>query len=571
MREQELLDVRDDVVARLDVGRVGRPAKDGVEMTARGAVCRLPARSRPTQSLRIEPDPHAIANPNEAGLKRIRSHPPSIPAGEQRPRRSVADNRTEDVLNSDPKWQYARAIDFCRRCHTDHRTELDAGARGHGKVRDIHGRKLTRSGSGLVAERDKRPRHEIKPASRVQRTENGQNLLICDGVGTTPGALCSGPYSVQRIARKSANHSEVPSKRTQLVDVVPARASFPRSAPVTREVLKSDDITVDVDDRYVRHLGRSAVGAREPALELAGFIHVLVDRAIPKPGDLEPGFDAIEHTHQQHGRPPWLAPKESLLRSPEPRPDTHFVKTLRKPQFLARGAIDGSTLSPRQQDMDQARSEWSEAVTLATMAMSDQGARERRRHSRLYAEWCAARGMEPAVSAAGDVRSYVHALDGRRQLRAKARCSLRAVFRTIDRARAARVAGLGNQTSHLARYDGTPLGALLGSFVNAKPGRRGVRKASITRLLAWCAEVGLELPDVLSGDLYQFGEWLREVGSLRRETLGLARELISMRWSREGRRILGEAEPEAPLLSIELEAPMRPRFNLSDALRNAAS
>jgi hypothetical protein len=202
-------------------------------------------------------------------------------------------------------------------------------------------------------------------------------------------------------------------------------------------------------------------------------------------------------------------------------------------------------------------------VAHATLGLSAQGARERRRHARLYSEWCALLGLDPAASQELDLSSYLASTsDGGDQLRSKTLCSLRAVLREVDPLAAARTAGLGIQVGRLDRLDGTPPGELVKFFLGLNPHRRAVRKAGLTRLLAWCSEVGLELTDLFVGDLHQFAEWLREVRAFHRETVGIAKDLIQLRHSKQGRSILGEGEAVKRHLLIETAPPMRPRFHL---------
>ncbi len=89
--------------------------------------------------------------------------------------------------------------------------------------------------------------------------------------------------------------------------------------------------------------------------------------------------------------------------------------------------------------------------------------------------------------------------------------------------------------------------------------RPAVRRSALTRLFAWCQEVGLSPVQLWPADLLQFREWLHEIGSTRRETVTVARQFIAWRRSLVGREDAGDSRRP---LAIELEAPLVPRFNL---------
>lgn len=215
--------------------------------------------------------------------------------------------------------------------------------------------------------------------------------------------------------------------------------------------------------------------------------------------------------------------------------------------------------------MERGHTAWDEAVTSVTRYMSDQGGRERRRHARGFASWCALSGLDPARVTSSQLAAYLQALGGTdRQLRTKARTALRAVLRMIDPAHAARAAGIGNCTSTLERYEGTPVGDLVAHFLAEGGSRRAVRKAGLTRLLAWCSEVDIEPTDLHVADLIQFRQWLNETRAYRKETVSIAKRFIALRHSDLGRSLLRERERPSPALLIETADPLQPLFRLDD-------
>lgn len=216
--------------------------------------------------------------------------------------------------------------------------------------------------------------------------------------------------------------------------------------------------------------------------------------------------------------------------------------------------------------MEESLTTWDQAVVTATQGMSAQGRRERTRHARWFASWCAGHGVDPANPSAAEVDAYLETVMGSdQQLRNKTRCSLRAILRRIDADRAARSIGLGNQTLQLAPYRGTPLGTLIDHLVATSGERHAVWKTYMTRLLAWCSEVGLEPTAVVLSDLFQFREWLHELRAEPGEAAVVTKAFILRRRSTEGRSLLGEPEPVRKPLRLELGAPLRPRFEFGDA------
>lgn len=564
MRVQQLRHGRNDVVAGLDVRRVGSPAEDGVEMSARGAVRGLPARRGPTQPLGIESDSNALADADQASLERVRRHPSSVPAGKQRPRRPVADKWTKHVLSPNAKGQYTLAVDLGRRRHFYDWTEINAVARRNGEVGDVHRRKLARARSGLVSESDDRARYLVDGASWIKSAEDGEQLLIRKRISISPAAFLPSSDTRQWVRGQPTHDSEMTGQRAHLADVMSTGRRRPRPTRDAGRVFEVQDIPVDVDDGDIHHIGRPAVSVAEPGSEREGFVDVLVDRARTFARDLKTSPDVIEHLAEQHRHPPWLASRVSRPRKLEPRSNRDFVNSLLRHESHEPEAIDGSADSLRQPAMKPSVSAWSEAVASATLGMSDQGARERRRHARLYADWCAATGIDPAASDRDHLDTYLGSVNTEYvQLRSKMRCSLRAVLRQINPALAARAAGLGAQVRLLARNQATPRGELLDYFLGLKPSRRAVRRVGLTRLLAWCSEVGLEVTDLFIGDIQQFREWLGEVRALNGETLGVAKDLILLRHSKAGRHILGESEPATRPLLLETSPPMQPRFDVS--------
>jgi len=208
---------------------------------------------------------------------------------------------------------------------------------------------------------------------------------------------------------------------------------------------------------------------------------------------------------------------------------------------------------------------WNTAIARAIESLSPGGARERRRHAAGFAAWCATRELEPGMAGRSELDAYLASLGtGDRQLPAKARCALRAVMREIDPEHAARVAGLGNQTKLLPDLYEGGLGALVEEVCATAPSRRAVRRACLTRLFAWCSAVGVDPLALDLGDLTQFRAWLVEVRAHVGETMVVAKDFILLRHSAEGRRMLGENAPRPTPLRLELEAPLRPRFELGD-------
>lgn len=208
--------------------------------------------------------------------------------------------------------------------------------------------------------------------------------------------------------------------------------------------------------------------------------------------------------------------------------------------------------------MDQTR--WDEAVVAVTTSLSTQGARERGRHARGFAAWCAERGLDPATAERGALERYIESLPGSDgQLKAKARCALRAILREIDPEHAARAAGLGNQASLLENLP-EGLSALVHMTVERRPERRAVIASALTRLLAWCEEVDANPLCITPTDLPQFRRWLVEVGTTVPETMVVAADFLDLRYSAAGRELLGEHRAPRPL-AIELEAPLRARFS----------
>ncbi len=216
--------------------------------------------------------------------------------------------------------------------------------------------------------------------------------------------------------------------------------------------------------------------------------------------------------------------------------------------------------------MNHGEDSWEAAISRATQGMSDQGRRERRRHGRRFAAWCRERGLEPTDLGRTHLEDYLGTLrSGDPQLPCKARCSLRAIMREVDVEYAARSAGLGFQTALLSAATGTPLERLIDAVARQSPRRMTVRRSALGRLLAWCAEVGVEPTTAELVDLAQFRQWLVETGIRHPgEVMMVAKDFIQLRHSADGRRLLGEPEPIRRRLRIEMAAPLRPRFEVAN-------
>jgi hypothetical protein len=209
-------------------------------------------------------------------------------------------------------------------------------------------------------------------------------------------------------------------------------------------------------------------------------------------------------------------------------------------------------------------STWDEATAAATSGMAEVSARERRRHARGFAAWCAAGGLDPVTADRCNLEAYIGSLPNRDpQRHSKVRCALRAVLREIDLDHAARVAGLGNQVQCLKNLpDG--LARLVEAIVGRQPKRRAAVASCLTRLIAWCREVDADPLTITPTDLPQFRRWLVEVATNVGETMVVAADFIELRYSAAGRERLGERPSEHSLL-IDLEPPMQARFSLDRA------
>ena len=197
---------------------------------------------------------------------------------------------------------------------------------------------------------------------------------------------------------------------------------------------------------------------------------------------------------------------------------------------------------------------WDEATAAAAHGLPAQGARERRRHARNFAAWCAERGMDPLSAERRSFDAYLLSLPtGDPQRRAKVRCALRAVLREADPDHAARVAGLGNQMDLLKNLP-NGLGVLVEEIVERQPKRTRVVASALTRLFAWCREVDADPLAVTATDLPQFRCWLIEVGTTNPETMVVATDFVELRCSPLGRQLLGEVSLPRDLL-INLSAP----------------
>jgi hypothetical protein len=212
-------------------------------------------------------------------------------------------------------------------------------------------------------------------------------------------------------------------------------------------------------------------------------------------------------------------------------------------------------------------STWEAAIEAACAGYSEPEVRARRGNARRFAQWCAERGLDPTATERQEVDAYLDDLPGTDwQRRLKAASRLRHVMRDIDPRHAARSAGLGSQVHLLRATAGTPLGRLKDHVVRQfdSPVRQAVRESAIGRLLAWCADVGLDPLAIGASDLPQFRAWLRSIGIKSRELGVVAKDFVEARHSPEGRAILGEPEPTPRPLRLETVVPLRPRFELHD-------
>jgi len=210
---------------------------------------------------------------------------------------------------------------------------------------------------------------------------------------------------------------------------------------------------------------------------------------------------------------------------------------------------------------------WQSATEQAIKGMSSVGARERARHARQFAMWMEARGRAPEGATRGDIAAFVEWRHPNRGNQAdKVRCSLRAVLGVIDPIGLSHRAGLGNQSSRLSALDGTPLGMLVERVVDQQPARRAVRRSAIGRLLAWAASVDVDPLRLDHGDLGQFRRWLQAIPVGPGEIVVVARDLLDLRHSPDGRQILGEPEPQHLPTRIEVRSPLSPRFHLADVM-----
>jgi hypothetical protein len=203
-----------------------------------------------------------------------------------------------------------------------------------------------------------------------------------------------------------------------------------------------------------------------------------------------------------------------------------------------------------------ANTKWNEAIAAATSGLASVGARERKRHARAFAFWCAERELDPVVTDRSNLEAYLSSLPDRdAQRQTKVKCALRAVLREIDVDRAARVAGLGNQL-HLLKDLPSALAALVDVIVERQPKRRRVVASALTRLFAWCREVDADPLSITPTDLPQFRRWLIEVGTTIPESVVVAGDFLELRYSARGLALLGLTSPPRGL-SVALGAPLR--------------
>jgi hypothetical protein len=214
--------------------------------------------------------------------------------------------------------------------------------------------------------------------------------------------------------------------------------------------------------------------------------------------------------------------------------------------------------------MNSDQASWEVAIATATQGMSEGGRRDRRRDGRRFAAWCTDHGLSPMSVDGEIVRQYITDLRGADpQQHVKVLSSIRTIMRVLDPEQAARATGLGSQAHQLARIAGSPLSALVYLVAAQFPARISVRRSAVGRLLAWCADVGVEPTAVQLVDLHQFRAWLIEMGLGRPgEVMVVAKDFIQLRHSDEGRRILGEAAPTQAPLKLELHDPLQPRFDI---------
>lgn len=206
---------------------------------------------------------------------------------------------------------------------------------------------------------------------------------------------------------------------------------------------------------------------------------------------------------------------------------------------------------------------WDDAVAASVANLTSQSRRERTRHARNFAAWCAERAIDPRAADARAINEFLASLGGRDcQLRTKARSSLRAVLREIDPVVAGEVTGLGCQI-HALEAASPALKQLADEVVQRLPARVRVRRSALGRLFTWAAEVGVDPGSLTVADVPQFQDWLHERGCAANDYLPVAREFIALVESPVGRATFGrpDKKPARPL-RLELRSPLAPRFDL---------
>lgn len=221
--------------------------------------------------------------------------------------------------------------------------------------------------------------------------------------------------------------------------------------------------------------------------------------------------------------------------------------------------------APSLRVMNEHLAPWNDVVAKATEGLGSSAARRRRMWGRRFGAWCESNGQDPRTADKAAIDAFVATLVPGPEA-TRGRSELRALIEQLDPERAGRALGLGNRSEILAPLAGTPLGALVQAVVEQAPGagRRAVRRSALVRLFTWANEVGVAVPNLKSGDLDQFGRWVLEMGIEQLEVKVVAKDFIELRHSPDGRRILGEPEPIPPALKVQPEAPLKPRFLLTD-------
>jgi hypothetical protein len=177
----------------------------------------------------------------------------------------------------------------------------------------------------------------------------------------------------------------------------------------------------------------------------------------------------------------------------------------------------------------EAAVDFTEAVARAAAARRNAGdARTIRAVGVRWHGWALGHGVAPLAARRADLDRFLSESDSRN--RNRLRWALRAILSAGDVSAEDHGLGLGIQSHRLDQIDDPRLREVVRRVLASAPGRTGVWRSGVAKLLAWASSSGIHPLDVTAPDLDGYRDWIRQVGGADGELMVIARQFVRARW-----------------------------------------